>query len=84
MADQRSLEMLGLNFASRNFAYKRLAQGLSRSVSAFSSFMREYLEPALIADQCAQCNDNIGIAANSATDLSRNIRQSSSAFAQQD
>ena len=41
MADQRSVEMLAFNFGSRTFAYKRLAQGLSRSVSAFSSFMRE-------------------------------------------
>ena len=41
MADQRSVEMLAFNFPSRTFAYKRLAQGLSRSVSAFSSFMRE-------------------------------------------
>ena len=45
MADQRSVEMLASNFASRTFAYKRLAQGLSRSVSLFSSFMREYLDP---------------------------------------
>ena len=37
MADQLSVEMLAFNFASRNFAYKRLAQDLSRSVSAFSS-----------------------------------------------
>ena len=41
MADHRSVEMLAFNFASRNFAYKSLAQSLSRSVSAFSSFMRE-------------------------------------------
>ena len=34
-ADQRSVEMLAFNFASRNFAYKRLAQGVSRSVCAF-------------------------------------------------
>ena len=38
MADQRSVEMLALYFASRTFAYKRFAQRLSRSVSAFSSF----------------------------------------------
>ena len=50
MADQRSMEMLAFNFASRTFAYKRLAQGLSRSVSAFSSFMREYLDPVVKAD----------------------------------
>ena len=35
MAEQRSVEMLAFNFACRNFAYKRLAQGLSSSVSAF-------------------------------------------------
>ena len=74
MADQRSVEMLAFNFASRTFAYKRLAQGLCRSVSAFSSFMREYLDPVVKADQCAQYVDDIGIADNNATDFSRNIR----------
>ena len=74
MADQRSVEMLAFNFASRTFAYKRLAQGLSRSVSAFSSFMREYLDPVVKADQCAQYVDDIGIAANSAPELIRNIK----------
>ena len=74
MADQLSVEMLAFNFASRTFAYKRLAQGLGRSVSAFSSFMREYLDPVVKADQCAQYVHDIGIAANNATDLTRNIR----------
>ena len=74
MAHQRSVEMLALIFASTTFAYKRLAPGLSRSVSAFSSFMPEYLEPVVKGDQCAQCVDDIGIAANNATDLIRNIR----------
>ena len=36
--------------------------------------MREYLDPVVKADQCAQYVDDIGIAANNATDLSRNIR----------
>ena len=74
MADQRSVEMIAFNFASRTFTYKRLAQGLSRSVFAFSSFMREYLDPVVKADQCAQYVDDIRIAANNATDLTRNIR----------
>ena len=74
MADQGSVEMLAFNFASRTFAYRRLAQGLSRSVSASSSFMREYLDTVVKADQCAQYVDDIGIAANNATDLTRNIR----------
>ena len=74
IADQRSVEMLGFNFASRTFAYKRLAQGFSRSVSAISSFVRDYLDPVVKADQCAQYVDDIGIAANNDTDLTRNIR----------
>ena len=74
MADQRSVEMLAFIFASRTFAYKRFAQGHSRSVSAFSSFMRGYSDPVIKADQCAQYVDDIGIAANNATDLTRNIR----------
>ena len=58
MADQRSVEMLAFNFASRTFAYKRLAQG----------------DPVVKADQCAQYVDDIGIAANSAPELARNIK----------
>ena len=53
-ADQRSVEMLAFNSASRTLAYKRHEQGLSRSVSSFPSFMREYLDPVNKADQCAQ------------------------------
>ena len=74
MVDQRSVEMLALNFASRAFAKRRLAQGLSRSLSAFTSFMLEYLDRVLKADQCAQYVDDIEIAATNATDLTRNIR----------
>ena len=53
MADQRSIEVLAFNFASRTFAYKRLAPGLSRALSAFSNFMREYLDKVIKDDQCA-------------------------------
>ena len=74
MTDQRSAEILAFNFDSRTFAYKIFTQVLSRSVSAFSSFLREYLDPVVKADQCAQYADDIGIAANNATDLTRNIR----------
>ena len=74
MVDQRSVEMLAFNFASRTFAYKRLAKGLRRSVSAFLSFMREYLDPVVKADQCAQYVDDIGISANNATGFTRHIR----------
>ena len=36
--------------------------------------MREYLDPVDKAYQCAQYVDDIGTAANNATDLTRNIR----------
>ena len=72
MAEQRAVEKLAFNFASKTFAHKRLARGLSRSVSAFSSLMRENLDPVVKADQCAQYVDDIGVAANNATDLTRN------------
>ena len=84
MADQRSMEMFAFNFARRTFAYKRLAQGLNRSVSAFSSLMCEYLDAVVKADQGAQYVDDIGIAANNATNFTRNVGQSSSAFSKQD
>ena len=58
------MEMLAFNFVSRTFAYRRLAQGLSRALSAFSSFMREYIDRVIEADQCAQYVDDIGIAAD--------------------
>ena len=76
MADYQSIQMLAFNFASRTFAYHRLAQGLSRSLSAFSSFMREYLDKAIKADQCAQYVDDIGIAANDLKQLCANIGRS--------
>ena len=74
MADQRSVELLAFNFVSRTFAYRRLAQGLSRALSAISSFMREYLDSVIKADQCARYVDDIGIAANTTEQLMKNIR----------
>ena len=74
MADQRSIEMLAFNFASRIFAYSRLQQGLSRALSAFSSFIREYLYKVIKVDQCAQYVDDNGIAANDADHLIANLR----------
>ena len=44
MADQRPIGILAFNVASRTFAYKRLAQGLSRALSAFTSFMQDCLD----------------------------------------
>ena len=74
MADQRSVEMLAFNFASRTFAQRRHAQRLSRFVSAFSKFMRQYVDPIIKVNQCAQYVDDIEIAVNNATDVTRNLR----------
>ena len=73
MADQGSVEKLAFFFANRTFACKRLEKGLSRSASALSSFVREWLDPVATIDQCGQYVDDIGIAANNATDLTGNI-----------
>ena len=72
---QKSVQFLAFNFASRTFAYFRLAQGLSRSLSSFSSFIREYLDKAIKADKCAQYVDDIGIATNTPEELKNNLRE---------
>ena len=69
MTDQKSVQLLAFNFASRTFAY------LSRSLSSFSSFMREYLNKAIKADKCAQYVDDIGIAINTPEELKNNLRE---------
>ena len=74
MADQRSVEIMAFTFASRTFAYRRLAQGLSRVLSAISRFMREYPGKDFKADQCAQYVAGIGITANDADHLIANLR----------
>jgi hypothetical protein len=74
MADEKSVQLLAFNFASRTYAYKRLAQGLSRSVSAFSSFMRQYLDPCIAADKCFQYVDDLGSGAMTVPELLSNVR----------
>ena len=74
MADQRSMKLLAFFFASRRFAYRNLAQGLSRALSTFSSFMRGYLDRVIKADQCAQYVEDISIIANDADQLIKQLR----------
>ena len=73
MADQRSVEMLALNFTSRTFAYRRLAQGFSRSVSAFLSLMRKYLDPVVNGWPMCSIRGWYWNCSNDATDFIRNI-----------
>ena len=53
--------------------FLRLAQGLNRSLSAFTSVVREYLDPLVKADRCAQYVDDIGIAADTPDKLIENL-----------
>ena len=64
---------MSFNFGSRTFAFLSLAQSLNRSASAFTSVVREYLDPLVKADRCAQYVDDIGIAANTPDELIENL-----------
>ena len=59
MADDLSVQLLAFNFASRTFAYNCLAQGLNKSVTGFSSFVKHYLDKCLAANICTQFMDDI-------------------------
>ena len=73
MADEQSVQLLSFNFGSRTFAILRLAQVFNRSLSAFTSVIRECLDPLVKADQCAQYVDDIGIAAHTSDELITNL-----------
>ena len=73
LASHRSTAMIAFNSASRTIAYRGLVQRLSRSLSAFSSFFRQYFDPVIQVDHCAQYFDDIVIAANNPQQLLRNL-----------
>ena len=59
--DDISVQLLAFSFSSRTYAYKCLAQGLNKSVTGVSSFIRHYLDPRLSPDLCKQSMDDIGV-----------------------
>ena len=73
MAHEQSVQLLAFNFGSRTFSDLRLVQRLNRSLSDFNSTVREYLDPLVKADKCAQNVDDIDIAAHRADELVQNI-----------
>ena len=75
MADPQSIQMLAFNFTSRTYAFKRLAQGLTRAVSAFSSFMRQQLDKCMLNDKCFQYVDDGGTAAIDAKEMIANLKE---------
>ena len=76
MADQRLIELIASSFASRKSALRRLTQGLSLSLSAFSSFFREYLDPVIKANHCTQYGQYavFGITAITPQQMIKNLR----------
>ena len=73
MADEQSFQLLSFNFVARTFLYRRPGQGLSSSLSAVNSFVRENFDPVVKVDRCAKYVDDIGIAAGTADELFQNI-----------
>ena len=74
MAEKQSIELLAFNFASRTFAYRRLAQERCCSLTAFSSSTHEYLDPVIKTNQYAQNVDDNGKTINTPQQLMKNLR----------
>ena len=63
-----------IKICQQNFSHKGNAQSLKRSVSAFSGFMREYVDLVVKADKFPVYMDDVGFAANFATISTGNFR----------
>ena len=75
MADDLSVQLLAFNFASRTFAYNCLAQGLNKSVTGFSSFVKHYLDKCLAANVCTQFMDDIATGVTCFDEMLPTMRQ---------
>ena len=73
MADELSVQLLAFNFGGRTFAFKRLAQGLSRSPTAFSSCVSKHLQSCIAADKCFVYFDDLGSGAEDGITLIKNL-----------
>ena len=74
MADTLSVQMLAFIFALPTVAFQRLAQGLSRSFSAFASFIRKHLDSCIANDNCFQYLDDLCTGARPFDELLSNLR----------
>ena len=75
MADDLPVQLLAINFASRTFAYNCLAQGLNKTVTGFSSFVKHYLDPCLAAKVCTQFMDDIAVEVNNFVEMIPALRK---------
>ena len=60
LADELSIQLIAFNFNDQTFAFKRLAQGLSRSPTELSSSVSNYLQSCVANDQCFVYFDDLG------------------------
>ena len=70
MADELSVKFFAFNFGGRTFAYKRLAQGLSRSI-VFSSCVSEHLQSCFASDKCFVIFEDLGSGAEDRNHLDK-------------
>ena len=75
MADELSIQLLAFNFGGRTFAFKRLAQGLSRSPRAFSACVNKQLHACVASDRCFVYFDDLGSGAIDGDALIENLEQ---------
>ena len=75
MADNLSVQLLAFNFGDRIFAFKKLAQGLSRSPTAFSSCVSKHLQSYVASDKCFVYFDELGSGAKDGNTLIDNLEQ---------
>ena len=73
MADELSIQLLAFNFGGRTLAFKRLAQELSRSPTAFSSWVSKHLQSCVANDQCFVYFDDLGSGAINGDSLIQNL-----------
>ena len=75
MADDLSIQFVSFTFASRTFAYNCLSQGVKKSVTGFSSFVKNYLDPCLAANVCTQFMDDIADGVNNLDEMIAAVRE---------
>ena len=73
MADGISRQLSEFNFAGGTFAFKRLAQGLNRSPTAFSSCVSKHLQSCVASDNCFVYFDDLGSGATDGKALIDNL-----------
>ena len=84
MADDISVQLLAFNFASRTFAHNCLAQGLNKSVTGFSSFVKQYRDSCLAAKVCTKIMHDIAAGVNNFDEKIPALKKTSDCFRESD